>query len=748
MKKLLIVESPAKIKTIKKFLGADFTILSTVGHIKDLPEKEMGVTRDPITLSYVPLKDKAKVIAELCKAASTSDEIYLASDPDREGEIISWHVAEEIKKVVKDPTKIFRITFNELTKNAILEAIQNQHSIDEEKVAAQQARRVLDRWVGYEVSPILWRKIKKGLSAGRVQSVALKLICDREDAIRSFKPEEYWTIGGTFDHPAGTFPAQLTHIGTKKAEITDKKTATDVVKELEKNSYSISDIIDKKRLKNPLPPFMTSTLQQAAFNGLGFPVKKTMQLAQNLYEGVPLADGTPTALITYMRTDSLRLSDTALTASRDLISKQFGKDYLPSKANFYEKKSAQNTQDAHEAIRPVDMTISPIEVKKYASPDLAKLYELVWKRTIASQMTPAEYAQRQVVIQGGKYIFKVTGSTLLFDGFLKAYNIEEDETDQEDQKIKLPDGLHAQDATDLKKVDPKQHFTQPPARYSEASLVKELEKEGIGRPSTYGTILHTIKERDYTTVEKKRFIPTELGMTVTKTLKENFSHIMDTKFTANMEEDLDKIADGTMKRDDLLNSFYAEFEKELTAFKGDTGKQAQTTELICPICKEHKLLIRFGKAGEFIGCAGFPECTFTSNFSRNTDTGELTLVEKEEPKELDMICPQCGKKLREMNGRFGKFIACSGYPECKYIHQNVANFKCPLDGGEVAERKWKGGTFWGCKNYPKCKYALFGDIEETPCPKCKAPALIKKTDSTGTTTLTCGDKKCGYTSQK
>lgn len=749
MKKLLIVESPAKIKTIKKFLGPEFKIMSTMGHIKDLPEKEMGVTRDPITISYVPIKDKAKTIAELCKAASDANEVYLAPDPDREGEIIAWHAAQEIKKVVKNPKNIFRITFNEITKEAVIAAIKNQHDINEAVVAAQQARRVLDRWVGYEVSPVLWKKIKKGLSAGRVQSVALKFICEREEAIRAFKSEEYWTITGLFTHAKNTFPAQLTHIGTKKAEITTKKDVEKLLTEITQQTYVITEVIDKKRLKNPYPPFMTSTLQQAAYNGLGFAVKKTMQLAQNLYEGIPLADDTPVALITYMRTDSLRLSETALKGSRDLILKQFGKEYLPEKAQVYEKKSSGNTQDAHEAIRPVDMSITPAFVKQYASADLAKLYELIWQRTLASQMTPAQYAQRQVVVQGGKYTFKVTGSTLLFDGFLKVYNLDEQEnSEQEDQKVKLPDSLKSQEKVNLASTDPKQHFTQPPARYSEATLVKEMEKEGIGRPSTYAAILNTIRARDYTTVEKKRFIPTELGMAVTKMLKENFSHIMDTKFTAHMEEDLDKIAEGNLERDALLNNFYEHFEKELTTFKGEQGKQAQETDLICPTCKEKKLLIRFGKSGEFVGCAGFPECTFTSNFIRNIETGIIELVAKEEPKFVAMECPQCKKPMREMIGRFGKFIACSGYPECKYIHQNIAKFKCPLDQGVVAQRTWRGGTFWGCKNYPKCTYALFGDIEETPCPQCKAPALIKKTDEQGSVILTCGDKKCGYTSVK
>ena len=743
MKKLLVVESPSKIKTIQKFLGSEFKIMSTMGHVKDLPVSEMGVSRDPITISYVAIKDKAKVIAELCKAAQGVDEVYLAPDPDREGEIIAWHVAEEMKKVMKNPDAIHRITFNEITKQAVLAGIANQHSIDMELVAAQQARRVLDRWVGYEVSPLLWKKIKKGLSAGRVQSVALKFICEREEAIRSFKPEEYWSITGTFKHAKGSLVAPLTHIGTKKAEIKDKKTADKITEEVKKADFKITDINDKKRSKNPLPPFMTSTIQQAAYNRLGFSVKKTMQIAQNLYEGVALGgDGSPVALITYMRTDSLRLSDTAIKSARGYISTQFGEKYLPSKAIVYGKKSKTATQDAHEAIRPVDMVVSPEHVHKHATKDQARLYELIWQRTLASQMKSAEYAQRQIVLKGSKYVFKLTGSTLIFDGFLKVYNIEEDD----DKNVKIPDGLKKDDAADVKKVDPKQHFTQPPPRFSEASLVKEMEKEGVGRPSTYVATINTIRARDYSTLENKRFVPTELGMTVVTVLKANFANIMDTQFTANMEGDLDKIGEGELKRDVLLNDFWKNFEPELKAFKGkDSTREVQMTEVDCPECKEKKLLIRFGKAGEFVGCSGYPECKFTSNFERDTSTNEIKLVAKAEPKKLDVDCPKCGKHMREMVGRFGPFIACSGYPECKHIHQNIAGFKCPKDEGEVAERKWRGGSFWGCKNYPKCKFALFGDIEETPCPKCKAPALIKKATKAGVVTLLCGDKKCGYT---
>lgn len=749
MKKLLIVESPAKIKTIQKFLGSDFRIMSTMGHVKDLPTKTMGVTRDPIALEYVALEGKDKTIAELCKAARAVDAVYLAPDPDREGEIIAWHVAQEIQKVSKNKAAIHRIAFNEITKSAVVEAIENPHTIDMQRVAAQQARRVLDRWVGYEVSPILWKKITKGLSAGRVQSVALKLICERELAIRDFKAEEYWSITGHFKNQAGTVIAALDTISGKKAEITNQETTDKHVAAIKQEQFAIDKITDKKRARNPMPPFMTSTLQQAAYNRLGFAVEKTMKVAQNLYEGVTLGGDSPVALITYMRTDSLRIADSALKQVHDYVLKQWGKDYTPSSANVYAKKSKTNTQDAHEAVRPVDVTLKPESIKQYLAADQAKLYELIWQRFIASQMTPAQYAQRQVLIKGGKYGFKATGSTLLFDGFLKVYGVDEEEESAEDAEGKaiLPAGLTEKDVTNLQKLEPKQHFTQPPPRYSEATLVKEMEKEGIGRPSTYATILKTIRARAYTTLEKKRFVPTELGMAVTKMLSDNLPHIINVKFTASMEENLDKIESGELDRDALLNEFYQQFAIDLKAFKGDVaGKTSQPTDVDCPQCKDSKLIIRFGKSGEFLGCPEFPHCDFTSNFIRNTEDNSIQLVAKEKPQELDIICPQCKKPMREMIGRFGKFIACSGYPECKYIHQEKASFACPQDGGDVVKRKWRGGTFWGCSNYPKCKFALFGEIEETPCPQCKLPALLKKTDfKTGNVTLSCSDKKCGFT---
>jgi DNA topoisomerase I len=745
MKKLLIVESPAKIKTIAKFLGDEFRIVSTMGHIMDLPTKKTGITiNGSIEIEYVPIEGKEPVINDIRREAKNADVIYIAPDPDREGEIIAWHVENAIKDSSKKKKEIYRITFNEITKPAVLNAIEHTGDVDLKKVSAQQARRVLDRWVGYEVSPILWKKIASGLSAGRVQSVALRLICEREEAIRGFKPEEYWTIDGEFGDKKEKFLAGLSSIGTKKAEIGTKKDADELVKGIKKESYVIESVVDKERKKNPYPPFMTSTLQQAAYNTLGFSVKKTMQIAQKLYEGIPLDDPkSPVALITYMRTDSLRISETAITQVRDHIKRNFAKEYLPSKSQVYAKSGKAKAQDAHESIRPIDVEITPTIAQKYLEKDSAKVYELIWKRFVASQMKAAEYAQRQVTIVGGKYTFKVTGSTLIFDGYLSVYKSDEEE---KEEKIKLPAQLAKDMPVDLHAVLPKQHFTQPPARFTEASLVKNLEKEGIGRPSTYATILNTIRERAYTTLdEKKRFVPTELGMMVTKLLVENLPKIMDPKFTAHMEEDLDKIEHGELERDTLLRSFYEPFEKDVAQFRGtDGGKQSVKTDILCPQCGKHNLVIRFGKAGEFIGCAGFPECTFTSNFKRLED-GTLELVKAEEPQMLDEKCPQCGKQLRLMRGKYGMFTACSGYPECKYIKRTVANFNCPLcKTGEIVQRTWRGGKFWGCSNYPNCKFAVFDEIEETPCPDCAWPFLAKKTAKDGTISYKCANKECGY----
>ncbi|MBI2344664.1 type I DNA topoisomerase [Candidatus Dependentiae bacterium] len=745
MKKLLIVESPGKIKTISKFIGTDFKVMSTIGHIKDLPTNDLGIEikDQKIDIKYTTIADKDKVINDIVKAAKNSDEIFLAPDPDREGEIIAWHAQQEINKVASEE-KIHRITFNEITKSAILNAIAHPSKIDMPKVAAQQARRVLDRWVGYEVSPILWRKLAKGLSAGRVQSVALKIICTRELEIRGFKIEEYWSIDGTFLYGKNHFNATLTHIGSKPAELPNEESTKKILVDLENKTYLIDSIIDKERTKNPVAPFITSTLQQAAANKIGFSVKKTMTVAQSMYEGIPLQDPkSPIALITYMRTDSTRLSQTAIDGAREFIAQTWGNKYLPTKPNFYGKK--EGAQDAHEAIRPIDMRLKPEDIKSFVSQDIYKLYSLIWSRALASQMTPAIYAQRQVVIKADKYTFKVTGSTLTFDGFLKAYEL--DEEDEQEKTIKLPADLKEKENLKLEKITPKQHFTQPPARYSEASLVKELEKQGIGRPSTYATILNTIQSRSYVTLEKKRFTPTDLGMKLTQMLDEAFPKIMDPKFTAHMELDLDKIAQGELDRDKLLLEFWNSFEKDLDNFKGSaTGgkKTVEATNILCTECKEKNLVIRLGKTGSFLGCSGFPKCTFTAKFERKED-GSIQIVEKTEetPELLAEICEKCKKPMRKMQGRYGEFIACSGYPECKYIKQSTANFPCPKCKGSIVQRAWRGGKFWGCQNYPKCNFSIFSDIEQTQCLKCnQSPYLLKKTSKDGKVSLTCPRTEC------
>lgn len=748
MPKLLIVESPAKIKTIGKFLGSGFKIMSTFGHVKDLPSRKIGVTITEdknIELEYVPLDDKADTIAQICKQASRCDEVFLASDPDREGEIISWHIGQEIAKVLKKDGAIHRITFNEITKPAVEKAITDKRRVDRHKVHAQQARRVLDRWVGYEVSPILWKKITKGLSAGRVQSVALMLVCIREEEIEKFKPEEYWSIHGQFAVDGQGFDAELSKIKGKKAKIGDKKKADEILAEIKKLSFEILKVTDKKRLKNPVAPFMTSSLQQDAYNKLGFSVDRTMSVAQKLYEGVPLGDAnSPEALITYMRTDSLRLSDTMIKDTRAFIKNEYGDKYLPSKAKQYGKKGA--AQDAHEAIRPINVTRTPAQVKPFLKPEQAKLYELIWKRSVACQMQPAEYFQRTVQIEGGDFEFRATGSTLMFDGFLKVYSVEDDD---EKKAVKIPKEVADGKPVDLKKSDGKQHFTKPPARYTQATLVKELEKKDIGRPSTYAATLSTIQKRKYVTVDNKRFFPSELGRSVNALLVENLPDIINVDFTATMEKALDRIAEGEIGRDDVLLRFYEKFSEDIKKFGGaEVKREAKKTDIQCPECKKY-LFIRFGKAGEFLGCEGFPECKFTSNFKRNED-GKLELVEAEEPvnEVVDIKCEKCGKEMIRRMGRFGPFIACSGYPECKHIHQAKLKMPCPKCKKPIGKRSWRGGTFWGCTGYPKCKFAIFGDVVEKKCPKCKKEPyllVVKKKDKPELNN--CPNKDCGYSKE-
>lgn len=741
--KLIIVESPAKIKTISKFLGSDYIIKSTFGHVKDLPPRKIGIEVDDeqktIDVEYAPISDKKKVIAEICKAAQAADEVYLASDPDREGEIISWHIGQEVEKVIKDKGHIYRITFNEITKPAVTAAIDTKSTINMPMVRAQQARRILDRWVGYEVSPILWRKIKKGLSAGRVQSAALLLICKREEEIVNFKPQESWSIAGVFTFDKASLTAELVRISNKTFKLKTKKEADATLAEIKKHDYAVKDITVKKRLKKPLPPFMTSTLQQAAFNKLGLSVDRTMSIAQKLYEGVSLGDpSNPQALITYMRTDSLRLSDTAIKASRGYIKEHFGADYLPKTAQQYAKKAAQ---DAHEAIRPIDVSITPEIAANHLPAQQAKLYGLIWQRFMASQMTPAQYSQRQVTIEGGKFIFRLTGSTLMFDGFLKVYMVE----DEDDKKVvKIPKEIEKNTALKLSKATSKQHFTQPPPRFNEASLVKEMEKQGIGRPSTYSATLATIQKRAYVDKDKKRFIPTELGKSVNSMLSENLKDIVNLKFTAQMEEDLDKIAQGQADRDNVLLDFYAKFKKDLAAFGGDSvKKKAIETDIDCTECKK-KMVVRFGKSGEFLGCSGFPECTTTANFTRGED-GKLEVSEPEQETTSELTCPHCSKNLVRKVGKFGPFFSCPGYPDCKYIHQESLKMPCPSCKSKIVKRVSRRGSFWGCSGYPKCTFAIFGQVHEKPCPSCSSAYLLIVKGKNDDLVLTCPEKECPFT---
>lgn len=698
---LIIVESPAKIKTISKFLGKDFTIMSTFGHVKDLPERKLGIEINEetgeISLDYVPIKGKAEVIANICKQASQMQDIYLASDCDREGEVISFHIGEEIKKVVKNKAQIYRIVFNEITKPAIEKAIANKQSVDLQKVAAQQARRILDRWVGYQVSPMLWKTISKGLSAGRVQSVAVLLVDNREREIENFQPEESWTLHVMLVRVDGQLiPATLYKIKSTVAKLKTAEQALAAAEGISKAEFAIEDIIDKQRKRSPLPPFLTSSLQQDAYNKLGFSVDKTMLIAQKLYEGVPLQDpSTPEALITYMRSDSLRLSDTALEQIRDFVNKQYGKNYLPNKSISYAK---DESQDAHEAIRPVDITKTPEKIAQYLEPDFAELYQLIWRRAVACQMEDALYAQRQVLIKGGDYQLRATGSTLIFDGFLKVYKPEEDEKKEDDvEHVVLPADLKKGENLKQKKVEQKQHFTQPPARYTEASLVKEMEKQGIGRPSTYAATLSIIQKRNYVEKKAKRFVPTQLGRTVTELLVKNLANIVNVSFTAKMEEELDKIASGQLDRNKVLWDFYYKFQKDLGHFGANLQQEKKKnipTELTCPACNESSLVIRFGRSGEFLGCQGFPKCSYTANFTRE-ENGSLTIIDKAAANTEAVAalaiegqnCPQCGKQLVLKQGRFGPFAACPGYPDCKYIAKS-GNAGGRSGGG----RKFGGGA--------------------------------------------------------
>lgn len=730
--KLVIVESPAKAKTIQKYLGAGFVVKSSYGHVRDLPKSKIGIKVDENYEPHyiVPLKAK-KVIAELKKAAAKAEIIYFATDEDREGEAIAWHLIEALKPT---PEKVKRITFTEITKSAIQKAVANPRALDTNLVNSQQARRVLDRLVGYELSPLLWKKVRRGLSAGRVQSVAVRLIAEREAEIAAFKTEEYWSLDAELLKEADLVRAQLNKKGEEKLEklaLKNKEAVDAIVNDLKNATYKVSKVTRTKKSKNPPAPFTTSTMQQASVNRLGFSAKKTMMLAQQLYEGIELPEG-PVGLITYMRTDSLNISAEAAAMAAAAIKAKFGAEYALSEPRTFKTKS-KGAQEAHEAIRPTDPARLPETVSSALSPDQLKLYQLIWRRFVASQMAAAETETTAADIDANNYTFRAAGTVILFDGYTKALGVT-----KEEEKTLLPP-LNEGDTLDLKQLLPEQHFTEPPARYSEASLVKILEEKGIGRPSTYAPIIDTIQRREYVIKgDDKRFRPTEIGGIVNKVLTENFPNIVDVDFTAGMEENLDKIAQGEKEWQPLIDSFYKPFHETIEHSQKTLSKadlvQEQTDEK-CPKCGK-PLVIKLGRFGKFKACTGFPECRHTSPVGEDKKLAEEASDEK---------CPDCGKPLLLRRGKFGPFFGCSGYPDCKYIKkiEKKTGVACPAcNQGEIIEkRSRRGKPFYACNRYPDCQNAYWSKPTGEKCPTCSSLLVYGAKDTVRCSSKTCDFKK-------
>ena len=816
-KSLVIVESPAKAKTINKYLGNTYTVEASIGHVKDLPKNKIGVDLEDGSFEpeLIVMPDKQKIIDHLKKLAAKADNVYLAPDPDREGEAIAYHLEQELSPVARKGS-IHRVTFNEITPKAVKAAFEHARDVDKHLVDAQQTRRVLDRIVGYQISPLLWDKVRRGLSAGRVQTVAVRLIVEREREIQAFHPVEYWTIDASL-HPAPKgldFTARFIGIDGKKSEVPpvgqpalpDGATAKAVVAQLEKAAWRVRSVEKKERRKSPAAPFTTSKLQQDASRQLGFNVKRTMGVAQRLYEGLELGEKGTVGLITYMRTDSTRVSPEALNDVRAYVEKRIGRQYLPAQPNSY--KSKKDAQDAHEAVRPTDVTLHPDEIRRYLSDEQYKLYRLIWQRFVASQMVPAVYDQTTVDIEAKadrSYDFRVSGSVLKFDGFLKVYEEAKDKKDDDDEALenKLPE-LNNGQALALNSVKTDEHATEPPPRYNEASLVKELEERGIGRPSTYAAIINTIQDREYVTKlpptgRSGRFYPTEIGTVVTGLLIDSFPYIFDTAYTARLEEELDSVEDGSEKGTDLLAGFYGHFVKEL-AHAGDKmediKRMEKPTDEVCDLCGS-PLVLKWGKFGSFFACSAYDKkkegsCTFTKeNFAAKPDLNAAEAQEADEKEEyceacgrvmvlkrgrfgmfmacpgynedppckttrkldqkvqqkppvpLAEDCPKCGKQLVLRNGQYGEFVSCSGYPKCKYIKQNFIGVKCPQCGdGDLIEKKARrGNLFYGCSNYPKCDFTSNNKPVDKKCPECGSAYLLEKTLKSGVFLVCPNNKK-------
>jgi len=807
-KALVVVESPSKAKTINKYLGTGYKVVASVGHIKDLPKKGIGIDFDNnFEPTYEVIPGKEKVIKELKAAAKTAETIYVATDPDREGEAIGWHIKEELEGRGKNRKTVRRVMFNEITKSAIQDSFKNPLDIDENLVNAQQARRLLDRIVGYQVSPLLWDKVRRGLSAGRVQSVALRLVVEREREIQAFIKTEYWTILANLSAQLPpSFDSRLLRIDDKSIKTSDfgedlktseihireVQQAKELLDDIRKQQFIVSSVTTKEKKRNPVPPFITSKLQQEASRKLRFPVKKAMQLAQRLYEGIEIGEEGLVGLITYMRTDSTRVADSALAEVRELIGTQFGPDYLPEKAVVY--RSKKGAQDAHEAIRPTSALRTPDSLAGFLSKDELALYKLIWQRFVASQMMPALVDQTTIDINAGqRYLFRATGSVIKFNGFLAVYEEGKDEKDEEDdeQSRKLPPVGEGERLT-LNDLKDEQHFTEPPPRYTEATLVKALEEKGIGRPSTYAAIMTVIQDRDYAQRKEGRFYPTELGMIVNDLLVESFDDLFNVTYTAHMEEELDEIEDGKMGWTDALAEFYEKFTKDLEVAKlhmRDVKRQEIVTDEKCENCGS-PMAKKFGRYGEFLACTNYPECKTTRDIPKVLDeAGEEAHAEAAEeicencgkpmamkrgrfgqflactgyPEckttrkiqkggkfaapdvMLEEECPKCGKQLVLKQGRFGPFTACSNYPKCKYIKQETTGVGCPECGtGELVVKKSKRGTFYGCSNYPKCKFTSWDKPVARDCPECGARYLVEKVKKDGARELQCRGEDCKY----
>ncbi len=753
MLNLVIVESPAKAKTIEKYLGKGFQVLASYGHVRDLIPKEGAVdTEHDFKMKYSMVERNQRHVQAITKAMKKADTLYLATDPDREGEAISWHVSELLKEknLLKDKP-VYRVVFHEITKKAIQAAIKQPRELSMDMVDAQQARRALDYLVGFNLSPLLWKKIRRGLSAGRVQSPALRLIVERELEIEAFEKREYWSINSKVSASEQAFKAKLTHFDGEKLSqfsVTDEQRATEIKDAIEAVAVGqllVDKLQKKQRKRNPAAPFTTSTLQQEAARKLGFTTKKTMQIAQQLYEGVSIG-GESTGLITYMRTDSVNLADEAVDDIRQLIEQRYGKQNVPAKPNVYKTKS-KNAQEAHEAIRPSLVGKIPEEINGSLSKDQYKLYLLIWKRAVASQMAHAVIDMVSVDLTCGQnHTFRATGSTVNKPGFMSVYlEGKDDSKDEDDNKENLLPPMKEGELIDLLEVSPNQHFTEPPPRYGEASLVKALEEFGIGRPSTYASIISTLQNREYVEIEQKRFYPTDVGRIVNKFLTQHFTNYVDYDFTANLEDDLDAVSRGEMKWLPLMKKFWQPFkslidDKEVSVQRSDVTQEAMDEK--CPECGK-QLSIRLGRNGRFIGCTDYPECSYTRNLNEDAAAAEPEVVE-------GRSCPKCESDLIIRTGRYGKFIGCSSYPDCKHMEPlekpKDTQVVCPdCKKGTILERKSrKGKIFYSCSNYPKCKYALWNEPINEACPNCNWPILTVKTTKRRGAEKVCPQQECGY----